>query len=112
MNAKPGFCLTILVGISCVALAGPLYGTVRLNNAPLAGADIEVACPQFNTSPHSEVSATTDAQGSFTLRVPSVGRCQMRVGKGPHKGNPFAVFVSNNALRFDVQVDADLSRPQ
>jgi len=100
-----GLALLLPAGV----IAGPLYGTVRLGPKPAAGVEISVACPKFDGRPPL-VSAMTDVRGSYSLRVPATGRCEMRVRQGNLMGNSFEVFVSTNALRFDFQIDGAMNR--
>ncbi len=103
--------LSLTIGLLTVflpqpATAGPLYGTLRLDRAPAAGFGISVTCPRL-TRP---VRTTTDPRGSFSMLVPTSGRCQMRVTRGQREGTPFAVFVSDRPLRLDVTIDSALNR--
>jgi hypothetical protein len=93
-----------------LAAAGPLYGTVRLGPAPAAGVEIIVACPTFDRPAQPPQRAVADPHGSFSLRVQASGRCQMRVGHNQRAGAPFDVFVSNNPVRFDFEIDSALNR--
>jgi hypothetical protein len=90
--------------------AGVLYGTARIGRAPAAGAEIFVACPGFSRPNPASATATTDAQGSFSLRVPATGRCEMKVKQRNQTGNAFEVLVSNNPLRFDFELDGAMNR--
>ncbi|HKW95163.1 MAG TPA: hypothetical protein VJX92_24985 [Methylomirabilota bacterium] len=38
------------------------------------------------------------------------GRCEMRARRGSQVGLPFDVFVSNNPLRLDFEVNAAMNR--
>ncbi len=92
-----------------LANAGALYGTVRIGQLPAENLNIFVACPAFN--PGALPSPTvTDSRGSFSIRVASSGRCQMRVGRQNVVGTAFDVFVSNNPLRFDFTIDKAMNR--
>jgi len=92
------------------AFAGPLYGTVKIGPAPAANINVSVACPGFGRPASPPSDAVTDARGSFSLFVQASGRCEMRVRRGAQAGAPFEVFVSGNAIRFDVTVDGGLNR--
>ena len=93
------------------ASAGALYGTVRLNQNPAPGLKILVACPGFGRSGGGPPSdAQTDGRGSFSIRVTASGRCQMQVQRNGQTGAPFDVFVSNNAMRLDIELNASLNR--
>lgn len=105
MKAVLYFGLGWLFILASGAIAGPLYGTVRLGQAPAAQVNVVVTCP--NQPP---TGATTDARGSFSLLVPTSGRCRMRVERGNQKGGEFEVFVSDNPMRFDVVLDGALNR--
>lgn len=96
--------------LSATASAGPLYGTVRMGPGPAAGIAITVACPDFERPAQVAPTAVTDTRGSFSMLVPATGRCQMRAGRGNEVGAPFSVFVSNNPLRFDFEIDGVLNR--
>lgn len=96
--------------MSWPASAGPLYGTLLIAGAPVAGVTISVSCPTFQAATQGSAQAITDAGGSYAMRVPANGRCQMRVERNGQAGTAFDVFVSDNALRFDFQVDAALNR--
>lgn len=99
---------TLLVPI--LAVAGPLYGTVRMGSGPAAGIAVQVACPGFDRPEKTAGPAMTDPRGSFSLLIPATGRCQMRLSRGGEVGAPFDVFTSDNPLRFDFQIDAALNR--
>jgi hypothetical protein len=102
--------LGLLLLVPPSATAGPLYGTVRMGQEPVQRVDIFVACPGFNRSAQAPASVTTDARGSFALRVEASGRCEMRVRRGNQTGSPFEVFVSNNPVRLDIEIDRALNR--
>jgi hypothetical protein len=105
------FCVLGLSALlAATVIAGPLYGTVRMGQVPAAGVEISVACPGFDNPAQAPPPVVTDPRGSFSLRVPAVGRCEMRVRRGNQLGTPFEVFVSNNALRFDFQIDGAMNR--
>ena len=91
------------------AWAGPLSGTVRTAQAVAPGLTVEVACPSF-AGGSIVASATTDAQGSYSLLAPAAGGCEMRVRRDGQKGAPFGVGISDNALRLDLVVNSSLSR--
>lgn len=90
------------------ASAGPLYGTVRIGAGAASGVTVEVACPSFAGG--AVVSANTDAQGSYSLLVPAVGGCEMRVRRGGQIGAAFGVGISDNALKLDLAVDGNMNR--
>ena len=96
------------------ASADAMYGTVRKGQAPAAAVNISVACPGFSRrgqpAPRVVTDAVTDARGSFSLRVPTSGRCEMRVGRNNQLGAAFEVFVSNNPVRFDFEIDDAMNR--
>ena len=93
-----------------LAHAGALYGTVTLGPAPAAGVQVAVACPTFAQPSQSPAPVTTDERGSFSLLVNATGRCEMRINRGGQAGAPFEVFVSDNPLRLDVEIDNALNR--
>jgi hypothetical protein len=97
--------------LPAAAFAGTLYGTVRLRTVPAENVTLTVACPGFAPQPPRAVAtATTDARGSYSLRVEWAGRCQMRVQRGNQAGEVFTVFVSNDAMRFDFTIDDAMKR--
>ena len=103
--------IAVLIGLqSSIALGGPLYGTVRTGNAPAAGVNLAVACPGFGRPAQTPVDTTSDERGSYSLRVPASGRCEMRVRRGNQTGAAFEVFVSNNPSRLDVELNNQLNR--
>jgi hypothetical protein len=110
MNRVCWLVLVLWLGLPASAIAGPLYGTVRQGQAPAAGVEITVACPGFDRPSQVVAPVLTDARGSFSMRVPATGRCEMRVRRDDRVGTPFEVFVSNNALRFDFQIDGAMNR--
>lgn len=71
---------------------------------------MSVACPGFGRPAQPPAQVVTDPRGSFALRVAASGRCEMRVRRGNQVGAPFEVFVSNNPLRFDFEVNGALNR--
>lgn len=93
-----------------LATAGPLYGTVRMEQAPAVGVEVTVACPSFDRTTHKPVPATTNDRGSYSLLVPASGRCQMRARRGDTVGRSFDVFVSDRSLRFDFEIDRRMNR--
>jgi len=95
---------------STVVVAGPLYGTIRFENGPASRVLLVVECPSSRDPRGIRVQAQTDARGSFSMRVPARGRCSMHVESGNQRGSPFAVFVSDNPIRFDAVVNNALTR--
>lgn len=93
-----------------VATAGPLYGTVRIGTQPAAGVQITVACPTFSAPAQTSPPVVTDANGSYSLLVRASGSCQMQVRRDDRIGTVFEVFVSDNPLRFDFQIDDAMDR--
>jgi len=89
---------------------GPYTGTVKIGPAPRRTSTSPFACPGFSRPASPPSDAVTDARGSFSLFVQASGRCEMRVRRGAQAGAPFEVFVSSNAIRFDVTVDGGLNR--
>ena len=112
MNKRPWIATCLVNVVPAIALAGPLYGTVRFSGGkPLVNADVFVQCPAFKSSAESMgTPAQTDDRGSYSLRVPAAGRCQMRFRSGNKLGEPFEVLVANNPLRVDIEVDSNLNR--
>jgi hypothetical protein len=96
----------MLLFMCASASAGPLYGTVRMGAAPAAGVTIRVTCPGAQPSG----AAVTDAQGSYSLFVPGSGQCEMHLQRGSQNGPAIPVVVSDNALRFDFEIDGTLNR--
>jgi hypothetical protein len=104
------FILSASLLMSHATFAGALYGTARIGQAPAANTKISVACPGFDKPGQTSLSTVTDARGSFSLRVQATGRCEMRVEQNNRTGSAFEVFVSNNPLRFDFELDNALKR--
>lgn len=102
--------MAVLLPSSTIVFAGPLYGTVRSANTPSPGIEITVACPSLARPARPPTVAVTDQRGSFSMRVPTNGRCEMRLRRGNQLGMPFEVFLSDNPLRFDLDVDGSLNR--
>ncbi len=100
--------------LSPIASAGALYGTVRIGQTPARDVRIFIACPRFNRPGQPLPSATADSvadpRGSFSLRVPATGRCEMKVQRDRQIGSPFEVFVSDNPLRFDFEIDGAMNK--
>ena len=110
MNVVPQRCaFLVLCSLPLFANAGAMYGTVRLNNAPLGGAQLTVSCPSFAAA-RETAGGASDASGSFALRVQATGRCEMRVQRGGQSGPPFPVYLSDKAIRFDLAVTPALAR--
>ncbi len=107
--ASAGLLLAVAALWPMAVHAGPLYGTVRVGAAPLAGGRVLIACPSF-AARRDGAEAATDNSGSYSLRVAANGRCEMRVQRGNQVGAPFEVFLANNPLRLDVAVNAALTR--
>jgi len=91
------------------ATAGALYGTVLIRGAPASGVEILVACPGF-ANQTAAANSTTDGRGSYSLGIRASGRCQMQVRRGAQAGAVFEVFISENTIRFDFEIDAALTR--
>jgi len=110
--------LFLVVGLSLLlpssVFAGALYGTVRMGQAPADSIEIKVACPKFSRPgqppPPVATKAITDMRGSFSLRVETTGRCEMQLQRNNQVGAAFEVFVSNNPLRFDFEIDSAMNR--
>lgn len=101
--------LSTLLLAPALASAGTIYGTVR-TSGPATGVSVMIACPTFAKPVESQGPAPVDARGSFTLRVQTNGRCEMRAQTAQSLGRPFTIFSSSNSLRFDFQVDAAMNR--
>ncbi len=110
MKNGPLYVLGLALLLPDVAFAGPLYGTVRIGPAPAAGVEVLVACPGFSRPAQPPSQVVTDPRGSFALRVQASGRCEMRAQRGNQIGAPFEVFISNNPLRFDFQINGAMNR--
>ncbi len=91
------------------AHAGALYGTVRSERGPLGAALIQLACPRFAPGARA-TEVKSDANGSFALRLPVNGRCEMRVQRGNLVGPPFEVYLFENPVRFDFVVGTRLEK--
>ena len=89
--------------------AGALYGTVRSERGPLGAVLVQLACPRFAPGARTR-SAKCDANGSFALRLPVNGRCEMRVQRGNQVGPPFEVYLFDNPVRFDFVVGLRLEK--
>lgn len=105
-------CLAVLWPLS--AAAGTLYGTVRIGTTPAAGVTVKVACPGFGAPgrppPGVAGEATTDARGSYSLRLEFNGPCKIQLQREGRVGAPFDGFVSNNSLRLDIEADGNLNK--
>jgi hypothetical protein len=104
------FILSASLLVSHATFAGALYGTARIGQGPAANARISVACPGFGRPELTSFSTVTDARGGFSLRVQATGRCEMQVEQNNQTGPAFEVFVSNNSLRFDFELNNALQR--
>lgn len=91
------------------AMAGALYGTVRSDHGPLGAVQVQLACPHFGQGART-TEATSDANGSFALRLPVNGKCEMRVQRGTTIGPPFEVYLFENPVRFDFVVGQRLEK--
>ncbi len=67
-----------LLLLSALLARGEIYGDLRLGDKYLADAKIQLTCGT------ETAEATTDAKGSFRLRVKASGKCQVKVIHGPH----------------------------
>lgn len=102
---------SILGALPAVAIAGPLYGTVRIDRVPAPrGVELMIQCPAFTAAGPLSGTARTDDRGSYSTRVAATGRCQIRFRSGNKLGMPFEVLVANNPLRVDFEIDANLNR--
>ena len=114
MKSFPSLVLGLSALLPFSAWAGPLYGTVRMGNAPADRIAITVACPNFSRpgQPPTPVTArgVSDSRGSFSLRVEATGRCEMQLQRDGRVGAAFEVLVSSNPARFDFEIDAALNR--
>lgn len=97
------------LGTVLPASAGALYGTVRGEHGALGVVKVLLACPGF-ASPARKTEVLSDNGGGFALRVAGNGKCEMRVQRGNQLGPPFDVYLSDNPIRFDFVVGADLRR--
>ena len=92
--------LTVLiVALGCLlasaqfAIAGTVFGIIRLGAQPAANADVALTCggPPIRTR--------TDARGTYRLTVPGTGRCTLNVGSAST-----AVVVYDEPLRYDFAI--------
>jgi len=56
------------------------------------------------------MTAVQVVSNSFSLRVETTGRCEMQLQRNNQVGAAFEVFVSNNPLRFDFEIDSAMNR--
>ena len=78
-------CITSLFAAS--AHAGIVFGTITEGGRAAANVKIEISCGQSGP-----FRASTNAQGSYSVRVKATGECNLRITNKP--GNPAALVFS------------------
>ena len=107
-----GLILLLAAALPLGVQAGALYGTIRSEHGPLGDVQIDLACPRFFEHGALKTSALSDSDGSFALRLPFNGKCEMRVQRGTVIGRPFEVYLFESAVRFDFVVGQELEKVQ
>lgn len=67
-----------LLLVAAILARGEIYGDLRMGDKYLSDAKIQLTCGA------ETAEVTTDAKGSFRLRVRGSGKCQVKVIHGPH----------------------------
>jgi hypothetical protein len=90
--------LTLLAAsVPAVASAGPVYGTIFFNDAPLKGAALTIACGD------QTVKGATLDDGSYRIVAPD-GRCTLTAASPAFGSASAGVVSSSSASRYSFNV--------
>ncbi len=86
-------CITVL--FASAAHAGIVFGTITEGGRAAANVGIEIKC-----GPSGPFRASTNGQGSYSVRVNATGECSLRITNKP--GNPVTpIFSYAQPVRYD-----------
>jgi len=88
--------LVLLLFFPVPARAGNIYGNLWLDGRPVAGAQIEIACPARH-------AAQTDNNGSYRVFIPEKGRCTFVVRFGNQSAQA-EIASYDNPIKYDFDV--------
>ena len=91
-----GILLLILLFVPFLSIAGDIYGTIKGDDGkPLINQVV-----QIKQNDKVLASATTDANGYFTVTLKEVGKFKLEVAG--YKDASFEVFSSNKSTRYNL----------
>ena len=91
-----GVLFLVLLFVSTLSFAGEIYGTIKGDDGkPLTGKVIQIL-----QADKVVASATTDANGYFTVTIKEVGKFNLEVVG--YKDAIFEVFSSNKSTRYNL----------
>jgi hypothetical protein len=95
MNMKR-ILLLLLLFVPIMSYAGEIYGTIKGND----GKPLVSKVVQIKQNDKVMASATTDANGYFTVTIKEVGKFKLEVVG--YKDASFEVFSSNKSTRYNL----------
>jgi len=91
-----GILLFILLFVPFLSIAGEIYGTIKgVDGKPLTNQVVQVM-----QNDKVMASATTDANGHFTVTIKDVGKFKLEIVG--YKDASFEVFSSNKSTRYNL----------
>jgi hypothetical protein len=91
-----GILIVILFFVPILSHAGEIYGTIKADDGkPLINQVVQIM-----QNEKVMASATTDANGFFTVTIKEVGKFMLEVVG--YKGASFEVFSSNKSTRYNL----------
>jgi hypothetical protein len=88
--------LLILLFVPVLSFAGEIYGTIKGDD----GKPLTNQVVQIKQNDKVMASATTDANGYFTVTIKEIGKFKLEVVG--YKDADFEVFSSNNSTRYNL----------
>ena len=91
--------VALLVATVPTAHAGVIFGNITVNNKPLAATNLTITC-------NSSYSASTNEQGSYSVRVNELGKCTLTLsydGQQPSQ----SVYSTEGSARHDFRLERD-----
>ena len=86
-SISAGLCFAIAISVSAVVSAGPIYGTIVIENQPVKDTDIEIKCGE-----DAPVKGKTAADGAYRINVAPQGQCSLTLPT--YAGKPSATIFS------------------
>ena len=91
-----GILFLILLLVPFLSFAGEIYGTIKSDD----GKPLTNQVVQIKQNDKVMASATTDANGFFTVTLKEVGKFTLEIAG--YNGSAFEVFSSNKSTRYNL----------
>ncbi len=89
----------LLLSLPIVAFSSQIYGNLRMDNAPVQGAQVKIQCAA--AEPYY---GQTDGYGSYRVPLDAAKDCVLSVNYGGKWSQAFAVYPYDDPVRYDFDL--------